>query len=442
MCGLIGLAGNITFKEEKIFTTLLMLDVIRGKHSTGVASLHKDINTPVVKVVKDKLNAVDFMDLASFRTLMWKKHYILMGHNRWATKGAIVQENAHPFEFDNIVGAHNGSLNSQLSFHEGNRFAVDSQALYSELNHSDAATMWSKTNGAAALSWIDKRDNSLNFLRNKERPLWFTTINKGETLVWASEHWMIHVACSREGFALDEAPREVALNTLYTFPIEMKIGAKITYNRTEVEPYVAPKWESRPYSRTYDSYANDGKKHLEMEGAKEGDEVEFTISKIRDYMDNGSQRASIEGDTLKKNPVRIYHIDSIQYDDLLLEMWETDGMVFTGKIKWGTYAGLVLDVTTIKCTGYTLEDIETARAALKGEMEKKREEQRDKGPTGKFLPKGTTFKKTSWKMSCSYCRTLVGEYYLETGALACCTRCWDSFEKLAQEQVKDAAKLH
>ena len=37
MCGLVGVLGNITHKEEKAFHELLIVDVLRGKHSTGVA---------------------------------------------------------------------------------------------------------------------------------------------------------------------------------------------------------------------------------------------------------------------------------------------------------------------------------------------------------------------------------------------------------------------
>ncbi|WP_236489813.1 hypothetical protein, partial [Escherichia coli] len=82
---------------------------------------------------------------------------------------------------------------------------MDSQAAFSELNQNGVASLWGKLNGAAALTWIDKTDNTVNFLRNKERPLWFTTANKGRTLVWASEFWMIHVACGRQDLKLDEA---------------------------------------------------------------------------------------------------------------------------------------------------------------------------------------------------------------------------------------------
>ena len=96
-----------------------------------------------------------------------------------------MKENAHPFEFSHIIGAHNGSLNSQYNLFEQDKYDVDSQAAFSELNQNGVTSLWGKLNGAADLTWIDKRDNTVHFLRNKERPLWFATANKGRTLIWA-----------------------------------------------------------------------------------------------------------------------------------------------------------------------------------------------------------------------------------------------------------------
>lgn len=374
MCGLIGIAGNITFKEEKVFKTLLALDVIRGKHSTGFASLHGTLAKPEYSVVKDKYNAIDFMDSQPFTTLMAKKHWVLMGHNRHATQGAIVKENAHPFEFDNVIGAHNGSLLSgwKSAFHDSFNRVVDSEALYSEMNHTDAATTWPKVNGAAALTWMDKRDNTLHFLRNDQRPLFFTTLNKGETLIWASEPWMIHVATGREGLEIDKNPREVVINQHYTFPIELKAGQKITYTTEKVEAYVAPKWEPKSYpsygnySSRYDDY-DDGSEWLTKEGVKLGEEVEFTVESINDRIDMGKQVAHVYGKTLAGTPIRMFSVDSLMYENLLLEMWEYEGMVFRGAVKYTTYTGLIIDVKTAECTKYTEQDIQAAEDKLKDE---------------------------------------------------------------------------
>lgn len=361
MCGLVGIAGKIGANEEKAFKTMLFLDELRGKHSTGVAFLQGYNEKPEFKVVKLAQRGAEFVDNKEFTTALARKNYVLIGHNRYATQGAIVDENAHPFEFQNVIGAHNGSLawGWKTSFHDSLNRVVDSEAIYSEVNHSDAATMWPKLKGAAALTWLDKRDNSLHFLRNKERPLFFTTANKGETIIWASEPWMIHVSCGRENVVIDKNPVEVAINTEYVFDISMKAGHKISVTRNPVQAYIAPKWE--PYKRSYyessiDDYS--GKRWLEKEGAKEGDTIPFVVLKIVDYMEGGLQKARLECETLTGCPMFIYNIDSILYDDLLLEMWEAQGLIYEGVMKYSSYSGFIGSIDTVKSTMVTVDELE------------------------------------------------------------------------------------
>lgn len=356
---------------------MLMLDVVRGKHATGFASLNGTTAKYEYSIAKDAVNSIDFVDSKECTALMAKKHWVLMGHNRHATQGAIIKENSHPFEFDNIIGAHNGSLNYgwKTSMHDSLQRVVDSEALYSQMNHSDAKTTWPKVNGAAALTWLDKRDNTLHFLRNKERPLFFTTLNKGTTLIWASEPWMIHVACEREGVDIDSNPKEVLVDQHYTFQIELKSDYKIPVKKEKVEAYVAPKWNgntgyynSNTYSSRYSDY-DDGSAHLTKEGIKCGEEVEFTIDTINDRMDMGRQVAHVFGETLKGTQVRMFNVDSLKYEDILLEMWEYEDMVFKGIAKYTTYSGLIIDITSVECTKFTKQDIQLAQARLKAERD-------------------------------------------------------------------------
>lgn len=449
MCGLVGLAGNIGFKEEKVFKTMLMLDVLRGKHSTGVASMHVNAGKMAFGVVKDSVNAVEFVDTQPFTSLMAKKHYALLGHNRYATRGAIIPENSHPFEFEHLIGAHNGSLVSQYQLHNQAQYAVDSQALYSEFNENGAAEGWGKVNGAAALTWIDKRDNSVNFLRNKDRPLFFTFLNKGETIIWASEPWMIHVACGREDVKIDSNPREVAINTIYKFNIQNKVGHKIDFTREEVKAYIPKSYSGWGTYSTRSYNDNDYlirqeeavKKLLESEGVKEGQEVEFTVEKINDYNStdirgHSAPRADICGKTMKGNDIRIYSVDTIEHEDLIMDMWEVEGAVFRATVKCGSTVGLILNIGTCESTGYTLDDLgDDALAALDSlaEEEKKKEEEIKKPSEEQSSTLKLT--KSRWKISCSYCRTMSNEYYIEKSKLICCVKCHDAFDKAEKKSA-------
>jgi len=58
--------------------------------------------------------------------------------------------------------------------------------------------------GAWALVWWDKGEETLNFLRNKERPLWIAFTKSNDTLFWASELWMLEGVLRRNGVEYKE----------------------------------------------------------------------------------------------------------------------------------------------------------------------------------------------------------------------------------------------
>ena len=355
MCGLVGVAGLINIAEERAFKDLLILDVIRGKHSTGVASMYGTEALPSFRVFKDKLNAVDYSDLAGFTEIMRPKSRILMGHNRAATRGTIIAENAHPFEFEHIIGAHNGTLNSYWKMHNHDKFQVDSQALYSELNENGVSEMWSKTNGAAALTWINKDENSLNMMRNKERPLHYVYSNAGKTLWWASEFWMLVVALSRNGIEADGKIFELPINEHFKFDIPFNDKDSVVLHRTKVNPYVAPVYTYPTYKAADGGHYDAGKKHLERENAKVGDRIAFEVEQIRDVFRAGT--TNVFATSIKGTPVRVWNLSIDRYPDLVDALWQIEGGIFTGTVAYAQEAGLILNHTSLEYSGVTLDDV-------------------------------------------------------------------------------------
>src|SRR3546814_12623264 len=54
-----------------------------------------------------------FPDTTLCRSLSGYNSKAFIGHNRAATLGKVNGLNAHPFRYDNIMGAHNGTLDTQ-----------------------------------------------------------------------------------------------------------------------------------------------------------------------------------------------------------------------------------------------------------------------------------------------------------------------------------------
>lgn len=183
---------------EKVFKNLLQLDTIRGPHSTGVAMVRTNGDNKTVKKLGTPWEGLfDSKDFEEY--LKGGSFNVLLGHNRWATKGKINAKNAHPFDFDTLVGAHNGTLRSVRDLDDHEKFEVDSENLYHHMERNGVAETVKVLDGAFALTWYNKEESTINFIRNSERPLYYCFTEDRKAIIWASEDWMIEVACGMAG---------------------------------------------------------------------------------------------------------------------------------------------------------------------------------------------------------------------------------------------------
>jgi predicted glutamine amidotransferase len=215
MCGIVGIMGDVTQLDKTVFNQMLSVDVLRGKHSTGTALIDY---RGVTKVLKKAVNVQDFLDFTTYKDMQRLAYNCMIGHNRYATKGAINSVNAHPFDFNNIVGVHNGTLQQYYKLDHANEFDVDSECLYSHINTHGIQDAYEKVVGALALVWFDKNTHKLHFLRNSQRPLCYCYSEDKTTLYWASEPWMLTGILWRNGIAHSDVV-SVTEDVLYSFDV-------------------------------------------------------------------------------------------------------------------------------------------------------------------------------------------------------------------------------
>ena len=229
MCGHVGIAGKLEYRDEDTMKRLLIFDYFRGKDSTGFASLTEKGDARIRKIAS---HPVDLFDMKKFdKALSAFDSTAFLGHNRAATLGVVNSVNAHPFEAGDIVGAHNGTLTA-ASFRAleeaiGEETGTDSEAIIKAIDKFGIEKTVPMLEGAWALVWLKKSTQELFFLRNSERPFWLGYSEDFSKVFWASE-WPIMQAALMTGkkdyklHVEDETSAffETKVDTLYTFDLE------------------------------------------------------------------------------------------------------------------------------------------------------------------------------------------------------------------------------
>lgn len=274
MCGIVGVVGKITAKEENAFKILSKLDTIRGEDSTGICSVTKSFGDWAY--LKDVGTAFQFFETSDTQKLMNRSHLMLFGHNRAATKGVVNADNAHPFLHGDYVGCHNGTLWAVSNLEDYKKFDVDSENIYYDMSINGHLETLKKLRGAFALCWYNSRHHTVNLVRNSDRPLYTCNSTDGKTMFWASEAWMLHVALSKLGLAHDE-PKLLEVQKLLTIDVPI-VGAYQTEalkkEEVLVEFYKEPVRANSFWSYVTGSHEDDKKAKKE---SKKGDKEEKVV---------------------------------------------------------------------------------------------------------------------------------------------------------------------
>lgn len=265
MCGLVGAYGNLTAKDIAAFREMLIFDSVRGFDSVGVFSLKKNGEEQLVKSIDAVANALETKKFIRALTGDFK---LLMGHNRAASVGSVNVNNAHPFDFEHIVGAHNGTLVGwKIDLEDTKNFEVDSECLYHTINKKGIEHTYKKAEGAMALTWYDRRDASINLLRNDDRPLWVASNKAGDVIYWASEPWMISVALGHQCIEAVDLNRLDSHKHLKVVNKEVSTTVLVPFQR-KFETWKGNNWGGNAAG------SSNNLKYIQ------GDEIEFEVLRV------------------------------------------------------------------------------------------------------------------------------------------------------------------
>jgi len=171
----------------------MFISSLRGDDAAGIAAVFNpkgENESPTWVYLKQPGQVKDLVYGNKHYDNIFNSHYdlrIVIGHTRFATIGKNSKENTHPFSMNNVVGAHNGTLRKLPEGHK--RYETDSEALFARIDEAGEEEAINEIEGAYALTWFDRGNNknTLNFLRNAERPLYIAALKNSESIMWASE---------------------------------------------------------------------------------------------------------------------------------------------------------------------------------------------------------------------------------------------------------------
>lgn len=274
-CGIFGfISKNKQNADLNKITIGMMYNDSRGGHASGI------YNGKVYwKNLGESPNVM--IDFETGKTVI--------GHTRFGTHGSNTVDNAHPYEYGNWVGVHNGVLSNHLDVCETYGLKdkdVDSKAIFQLINKVGVSNAIRQIAGSAALAIHNLAEDKV-YLYRSDNPLFLGETEEG-----------IYFSSMKEPLALIRATkiREIPEETVIVFKNGVEISRE---NKVKMKPevYKGKQW--------YDYKNKDkGKKKLGnpygLDGDLPGDD-DFGGVHARDFVEPMGEmdtlfRPSMDGD--------------------------------------------------------------------------------------------------------------------------------------------------
>jgi predicted glutamine amidotransferase len=227
MCGIVGvMADKLSTGDILKFKDMFTFAQVRGDDGAGIIAVPKKDNIGNVRTRKTLWSSGHLVTTKDYDDVTKGELSILIGHARQPTKGASKIDNVHPHHSGHIHLVHNGTMHyvggSTVGINES-----DSKVICKTIAEKGAKHFVENSSGAYCLLWVDTEKQTMNFLRNRERPLWVVEerFTKNSPYVhrmwWASELWMVTIALSRyAGYDKDCFKAfQLPVNDHYEFPL-------------------------------------------------------------------------------------------------------------------------------------------------------------------------------------------------------------------------------
>ena len=489
MCGLSGFFSfkEPIFKERKGIADFIAQCVyvggVRGRDSTGIFTIsRKDHRIAVTKAAVDGSMFIDQHSVSNHLKDV-TNNIACVVHHRKASKGAIIQKNAHPFREGPITLVHNGGVFAHRQLGTGNTCDVDSQGIAVALGQVSKSAVLEELSGSYVLIWHDSRDNTINIAKNDERPLAIAAVTGENTVLFASEVGMLKWLAERNSISIKEVfyPKS---NVLFSWDLNKdKDELKVTkYDRLDYEPKKASyTWpdqqgvynnrnrngntqevtfpakksgtaggahQTTPINPNISTKEQIGEKLLEL-GLKRGERVRFLSTDFDRYRSKSSSAGSLAGFDVGWTFETIAHGVIRKPDDKTIEGCLCDGEICTIQLTkgWPNWCTIILKDVKILEENYQenktqreiQEDISRTKAerkSFKDENNKKEqlaEKQAEHEDTGKKVKETKLLCPPEKKATTTFGRSGSDKSICSKGCTKLCQVCANCFPDLIGE---------